>query len=94
MPPYDIELSDDAAAVLAALPVDVISCVSNHLEALADKPIELGRRAAFPYRPQGMIYEFWCDSGQETYFITVFFHYVAGQSALRVFAIGFRAYKQ
>ncbi len=90
--PYAVELSNDAAAVLRRLPVDVVVCVSNHLNTLAVDPVGLGRRATFPYRPEGQIYEFWCDSADEAFFITVFFHYVGGQNTLRVFTIGFRRY--
>ena len=87
--PYEIELSDEASETLQRLPIDIVVCISNHLERLAADPLGLSRRAAFPYRPVGQIYQFWCDDG---FFITVFFHYLPGEQAIQVFAIGFTQY--
>ena len=87
--PYDVELSDEAADTLQRLPATVATCVETQLKKLAEDPLGLGRRAAFPFRPVGQIYQFWCP---DQYFVTIFFHYLPGEQAIKVFAIGYTQY--
>ena len=91
---YGIELSDHAAEFLRTLPVDVVVCVSIQLERLAEAPLELGRRAHFPYRPAGQIFEFWCEESDQKYFVTAFFHFSAGANVIRVYAITAREFER
>lgn len=88
---YDVELDDDAARILETFPIDAALIVHGELERLAEAPLALGRKAHFPYRPVGMIYEFWCEPpGEVVYFVTVFYHFLPGESVIRVYAITFR----
>lgn len=90
---YDVVLSDKASTRLQELPVDVAICVDNHLEQLAADPFGLGRPAAFPYRPVGQIYQFWCEGPDgEQFYVTVFFHFQPGETSIRVFSIGASEY--
>ena len=59
------------------------------MDKLAAGQLGLGRRAGFPYRPVGQVYEFWCT---RAYYITIFFHYLPGEQAINVFAIGYTHY--
>jgi len=91
---YSIELADDAVAAIIRQPVDVRVCIVNHLDALAERPTALSRRASFPYRPnEGQLYEFWCEAGDVEYFVTVFFRYAADETTLQVHAVTARPYE-
>lgn len=90
MASYEVELSDKAAESLQSYPVDVVVCISNHLTELAGDPLALGRRAHFPYRPVGQIYDFWCHEAAGHYFVTVFFHFKPGEQTIKVYAISVR----
>ena len=89
--PYAVELSDSAADKLSSIAdVDLVSCISNRLEDLAADPLKVGRRAGFPYRPAGQIFEFWCDSGERRYFVTLFFHFEPGERVVKISAVTYR----
>lgn len=89
---YDVELSDAAAGVLESVPDEAAQRVHDELNRLAEAPLALGRRAHFPYRPVGQIYDFWCDEPGSRRFVTVFFHFKPGEEAIRVYAITVREY--
>jgi hypothetical protein len=82
---YSVELTESAERSLAALPVDLIVCVSNHLDRLSDDPVGLGRKAGIPFRDVGQIHQFWCDGDDARYWVTLFFHFVPGRDAVKVF---------
>jgi hypothetical protein len=84
---YDVELDDEPAELLRTLPIDLAICINEQLERLSEAPLDHGRKAHFPYRPVGMIYSFFCDSGDDTYYVVVFYHFEIGEQAIRVFAI-------
>jgi hypothetical protein len=89
---YEVELSNEAAGVLRAVSPGVRDCILNHLDRLAEAPLELGRRAAFPYRPVGQIYEFWCEDDELRVYLTIFFHFTESEDTIRIFTIGRREY--
>lgn len=86
--PYDVELSTKASEQLQSFSPDLVVCVSEHLGRLADAPLELGRKAGFPYPPHGQVYQFWCEDGDKRVYVSVFFHYLPGETTIRVTAIG------
>lgn len=88
---YAVVLTQPAAEDLARINPLCLEQVQAALSRLADNPIDIGRRAHFPY-PRGQMHQFRCVAGGEEHPITILFRYadVRSENVIGVVGIGFQ----
>jgi hypothetical protein len=89
---YKAYLSLKAAEKVQSLPGGVAFHVANGIRRLEQNPVDLSRKAVFPFPPAGQIYEFDVESTESgevnSYHIIVFFTYNENETELNISAIG------
>ena len=72
---YGAEFTRRASDDLAKLPPVTASAVVDGIELLAQDPVALGRPSHFPYLPGRQMYQFWVETAEGRYWVTVLFRF-------------------
>jgi hypothetical protein len=85
---YAVVLTQAAAEDLARINPLCLEPIQAELSRLAGNPIDIGRRAHFPY-PRGQMHQFRCIAGGEEHLVTILFRFADVRSE-NVIGIGNR----
>ena len=84
---YNVAFEDEASEGLLRLPPLIASKVLDEIDRLAQVPAGLSRPSYFPYLPVGQIYQFWCETAEDRFWISIFFQYSPDETSIVVLAI-------
>ncbi|MCX6141686.1 MAG: hypothetical protein NTZ35_00555, partial [Ignavibacteriales bacterium] len=77
--------ADGAFSRLVGLPPELLDRIDDALRELAASPLELGKKACFPYPPKGQMYSFHRDHGGVRYYFVAFYYFADDEKTLRVY---------
>ena len=84
---YVVEKAEGAFSRLVGLPPEVLQKIDAALSELAASPLELGKKASFPYPPRGQMYPFHCDHAGVRYYFVAFYYFGDDERTLRVYDV-------
>lgn len=81
---YVVEKGENAYRRLIGLSLILISQVEEALDRLAEDPLNLGRKAIFPFVPRGNMYSFQTLFEGEKYYFRAFYYFKADEHTILV----------
>lgn len=90
--PYTVILSPQAEADFLSFPPGLQSFIEQNINRLAENPVQLSRRGAFPYPENAQLFHFdHPNLDGKAHFFTILFRYSQDETTIEIIGIGHMA---